>query len=258
MREPPHERRASRKRRGSSPPWTWTKQLPTPIDKTELIGKHSLRKRAHLEMSIETHGCKLCWLSIPALTDRPLALEHSSKVRKTSEESPPPKRRPGRRIKRSDRLESHQANTKPPSRSLTPIKSAGSLEFPTLDEVVQGARSSFEREMAQLKKSAAENPNISFHFFGSDPSLGAVPKPYTAVNSSNSFFGTAVEAWMLAGHARPRTTAFTAVSVTWEGAKRPVMIPWHDADGFQGMISAVKKAERKGEVEVEVRCITQL
>ena len=66
-----------------------------------------------------------------------------------------------------------------------------------------------------------------------------------------------MEAWMLAGQGQPRVTAFVAVSVTWDGAKRPVMIPWHDADGFQGMISAIRKVEQKGEVEVEVKCITR-
>lgn len=63
---------------------------------------------------------------------------------------------------------------------------------------------------------------------------------------------------MLTGPVRPRVAALSAVSVTWEGGKRPVMVPWHDAEGFQGMISAIKKAEQKGEVEVEVRCIGQV
>lgn len=108
------------------------------------------------------------------------------------------------------------------------------------------------------QQSLVAEPAISFHFFGSNASLGAIPKPYTAVSSPNKFFGAAMEAWMLTGQARPRVTALSAVSVTWEGGKRPVMVPWHDAEGFQGMVAAVKKAEGKGGVEVEVRCIAQV
>ena len=152
---------------------------------------------------------------------------------------------------------SPQSNTDPRGGSPTSIESVESLELSASDKVVQGPRSSSEREMAQPKELVVEILDISFHFFGSNPSLGAIPKPYTAVNSSNAFFGAAKEAWMLTGKTRSRTTAFTAVSVTWDGAKRPVMIPWYDSDGFQGMISAVKKAERKGEVEVEVQCVMQ-
>ena len=56
-------KKPSRERRGSSPPWTWMKQLPTPTDKTKFIGKRSLRKRTHKEMAVGIPPSKLCLLS---------------------------------------------------------------------------------------------------------------------------------------------------------------------------------------------------
>ncbi|MCJ1250668.1 hypothetical protein MMC30_007896 [Trapelia coarctata] len=98
---------------------------------------------------------------------------------------------------------------------------------------------------------------ISFNFFLSDPSLGAIFKPGSACGTAEKFFDAAITAWSLTS-SKDGTTIAT-VKVSWKGAKRSLVIPRQDPEGFRRMMSSIQfaAASENGEIEVDVTCIPQ-
>jgi len=98
-------------------------------------------------------------------------------------------------------------------------------------------------------------PDISFNFFSSDPSLGAISKPASVCNTLELFFDTALSAWNITGS--KTSESVVAVKVSWTGAKWSLMVPRKDSDAFRRMLSSIQKAAASGDadIEAEVTCI---
>ncbi|KAI4254801.1 MAG: hypothetical protein LQ352_002896 [Teloschistes flavicans] len=99
----------------------------------------------------------------------------------------------------------------------------------------------------------------TFHFYLSDPSLGAIPKPYTSIASKEKLFKEAIAAHQLLRSASNSTTGrIIAASALVIGVNRPIVVR-KDAQGktaWEELKRVVDSIEKGGHgAEVEVTCI---
>ena len=106
-----------------------------------------------------------------------------------------------------------------------------------------------------LSESTA-GPNVSFHFFLSDESLGALLVPWVQCNTVNGFFDRAEAAWDFLNAHEP-DSQFAGVRVVLEGIQWPMVVGWKDSHGYQWMMDTVMKSTigRMNDIHVQVRCI---
>ena len=99
-------------------------------------------------------------------------------------------------------------------------------------------------------------PNVSFHFFLSDESMGAHLVPLLQCNTVNGFFDRAEAAWDFLNAHEP-DSQFAGVRVVLEGIQWPMVVGWKDSHGYQWMMDTVAKSTigRMNDLHVQVRCI---
>jgi len=108
---------------------------------------------------------------------------------------------------------------------------------------------------------AASASGIGFHFFLSDPALGAIHKLASDCSTAELFFEAALASFKITCY-QGEELKIAAVGVSWKGAIWPVVIRWKDAEGFGRMVSTVGRmaaasTSASQDFEVEVRCILQ-
>lgn len=108
-------------------------------------------------------------------------------------------------------------------------------------------------------KSTAIGPETTFHFFLSDPTLGAVAHSASTCDTANAFFDAALAAWKLTASKQQQEPVLVGLKVSWDGGKRPAVLPWRDAESFNKMMATVGIAKNleQGGLDVEVSCIVQ-
>ena len=107
---------------------------------------------------------------------------------------------------------------------------------------------------------AAEFPranNVTFHFFLSDGSFGAIPKLFPQCATPDAFFQEARFAWHFLDDESDKGARLLGVKVVIEGVARPIVLLWGSEDGYERMVEAVRSqiARTDGGLNVEVRCI---
>ena len=109
------------------------------------------------------------------------------------------------------------------------------------------------------RKPLTSNDHIIFHFFLSDPNLGAIPWPASNCNTSSDHFEAACAASIITASSIPLEPRIVGVTVSWDGANRPIFILWGDTEGFQNMMLTVTEAKHAedGKLDVEIRCIVR-
>ncbi|KAL8686772.1 MAG: hypothetical protein Q9218_006877 [Villophora microphyllina] len=109
-----------------------------------------------------------------------------------------------------------------------------------------------------FQKSIHPAGTTTFHFYLSNPSLGAIPKPYSSITSKERFFKEATAAYQLLP-ATDNTAGVIAASVVIIGINRPIVIrkdaPGKSAwDELKKVIGTIEKGGNGA--ELEVTCIT--
>ena len=97
---------------------------------------------------------------------------------------------------------------------------------------------------------------ITFRFFSSNPSFGAVPQRLSQCTTAVSFFDEAFMAWCIFG-GEEQNSRIGGVSIAYEGMKVPMIVPWRNNDGFERMVEEISEAALawKGRLDVQVKCI---
>ena len=161
----------------------------------------------------------------------------------------PPKRR--RRVVSSPLLEikrSHSPNFEILSAQLT-TGGPSMIETPQFSALTKISSIPSQSELPLSDR-------ITFRFFSSNLSFGAVPKRLSQCTTAVSFFDEAFMAWCIFG-GDEQNSRIGGVSVTYEGMKVPMIVPWRHNDGFERMVEEISEAAlaRRGCLDVQVRCI---
>jgi len=100
-----------------------------------------------------------------------------------------------------------------------------------------------------------QQQNTTLHFFLSDTDLGAIPKTLHKCMTLTTFFGEALAAWRDL-ESESSTPGLISVKFDWKSI--PMVIRWHDPEGFQKMLEAIAAAPcwqgSKDQCDVEIRC----
>ena len=95
-------------------------------------------------------------------------------------------------------------------------------------------------------------PRVTFHFFLSDPNLGAITIPISECDTCTSFFNYAATAQALCGSKSHETTP-GALSVNTGEFDWPIVVPWKDQRSFRKMIEFVRKAEDRSSEDLNIK-----
>lgn len=98
------------------------------------------------------------------------------------------------------------------------------------------------------------HPPTTFHLYLSNPSLGAIPTPFSTFTSKQKFLKEASAAYSLASNG---TEEIIAASVTISGLNRAIVVRKDKAGNpaWEEVGRVVRELEKVGGVEGEVRCI---
>ncbi|MCJ1473479.1 hypothetical protein MMC13_002130 [Lambiella insularis] len=139
------------------------------------------------------------------------------------------------------------------SSSVSPSYTKKRLRSPS----VSPQPSTVSKKRRTLSEKNSEVPEITFHFFLSDPALGAVAHSASSCDTANAFFNAALAAWKLTAGKQYQEPVIAGLKASWEGAKRAIVVPWRDNKSYRQLkmtLSTAKPAE-DGNVDVEVQCI---
>ncbi|MCJ1381982.1 hypothetical protein MMC17_005094 [Xylographa soralifera] len=93
------------------------------------------------------------------------------------------------------------------------------------------------------KRPVSLSARIKFHFFLFEPNLGTIARPASTCDSADAFFDAALAAWKITASDEQLKPNITGVTVSWDGAKRPIFILWEDDENFKNMMLTITKAK---------------